>query len=577
MTEPARPLLVLGLLAATAALALQLSGSLAPLEQTTIDVRFALRGERGPPPQIVIAAIDEQTLDRLQLTAAQVPRDLQARALRRLTDARAAVVIYDLLFSVPSRAAAGRADDALARAIRDAPSVVQITGQPGELIVGGRTLGAREAHDLYDFDSVGKVARIPHSNGRGYRSLAVESAEAIGSATGLENRSIERPDSGPASALVDFRGPADTFTSFSFARLLEGPMPNVAGKAVLIGSALEIGTDRHATPTDVDMAGVEVQANALTTALEGYPLRDLSLPLAIVLTAAFAMVLPLAGLSRVRFAPIAAGAVALGVLAIAGQLAFNAGLVVPIVYPLIALLLSGAGTLIVIGARAEARRRSARETLARFVPPAMVDEVLSRAGSDLRLDAERKVCTILFCDLADFVTFAQGRGPEVVAEILNRYFTEVSAAIGAEGGTTIAYLGDGVMAAFGTPLDQPDHADRAIRAARAIGSQRIDALNDWLARRGITERFQIGIGVNSGEVMAGNVGSPDRVEYAALGAATNLAARLQAATRDREPTVLIAEATRLLCATEPDLLEVGELSLRGHPEPIRVWTVPSER
>ena len=374
--------------------------------------------------------------------------------------------------------------------------------------------------------------------------------------------------------LIDWSGGSGKIPRFSFAELLDsGFSRDLKGKTVLIGTALEVGSDKQSTAVDVEMAGVEVQANAIATALAGFPLREAPGLIGVLMIGFCAFLPPLAGLSGRRLAlPLATTITAVG-LALGGQLLFGAGLLVPLVYPALALGLGLAATLLYLQASAERRAARARSALRRFVPASMVEAALAGVGQDLRLAAERRVCSVLFCDLVGFVRFAEARGPEVVVEVLNRYFVEVSQAIEEQGGTIIAFLGDGVMAVFGAPLDQPDHADRALAAARSISTDSIDALNRWLSSRGIAQRFEIGVGVNSGEVMAGNVGSDERLEYAAVGDATNTAARLQAATRERPEAVLISNATRELLTRPAGLNEVGSVSLRGRSDPIRAFTI----
>src|SRR5690606_19418579 len=128
--------------------------------------------------------------------------------------------------------------------------------------------------------------------------------------------------------------------------------------------------------------------------------------------------------------------------------------------------------------------------------------------------------------------FAESLDPAVVIAVLNRYLTLMSDEIMDQGGTLVAYMGDGIMAVFGAPIEQDDHADRALRAARAMAGPRLAEFNRWVAMRGFGSGFRIGIGLNSGPVMSGQVGSERRLEYTAIGDTTNAAARLEAMTRE---------------------------------------------
>jgi adenylate cyclase len=151
----------------------------------------------------------------------------------------------------------------------------------------------------------------------------------------------------------------------------------------------------------------------------------------------------------------------------------------------------------------------------------------------------------------------------------------MSDAIMDHGGTLVAYMGDGIMAVFGAPLEQPNHADRALASAREMLDLRLPRFNKWLEEAGMGRGFAIGIGLNSGPVMSGQVGSKRRIEYTAIGDTTNTAARLEGMTKGSGHQLYVAESTRLALADGDDDLElVGELEVRGRAHPITVWTLP---
>ena len=141
-------------------------------------------------------------------------------------------------------------------------------------------------------------------------------------------------------------------------------------------------------------------------------------------------------------------------------------------------------------------REQARDAFARFVPEAVVDQVLADADG-VRLGGVRGEATVMFSDLRGFTSFSETLEPERVIESLNRYLTEMSEAILDHGGTLVAYMGDGIMAVFGAPLKQDDHADRALEAAREM-LDRMDGFNGWLREQGLHDGFKMGIGLNSG-------------------------------------------------------------------------------
>ena len=159
-------------------------------------------------------------------------------------------------------------------------------------------------------------------------------------------------------------------------------------------------------------------------------------------------------------------------------------------------------------------------------------------------------------------------------DAVNFYLNEMTEAILDAGGTLISYMGDGIMALFGAPLEQPDHADRALAAATEMTGARLDRFNAWLAENGFDHQFAMGVGINSGPVMAGNIGSERRVEYTALGDTTNTASRLEGMTKGSGHMLFIAETTRERMLNPPeDLALVGELEVRGRTAAVPVWTL----
>jgi adenylate cyclase len=184
----------------------------------------------------------------------------------------------------------------------------------------------------------------------------------------------------------------------------------------------------------------------------------------------------------------------------------------------------------------------------------------------------------MFTDLRDSTSFAESLPPEQVVEVVNRYLGELSEAILGHGGTLTSYLGDGFMAIFGAPIEQADHADRALAAAREMLEHRLPRFNDWFRASGYGEGFRMGIGINSGEFLAGNVGSEKRLEYTAMGDTINTASRLEGLTKESPHSLHIAEATRdALLRPANDLVFAGEHEVRGRAGTIKVWSLPAAK
>jgi adenylate cyclase len=143
-----------------------------------------------------------------------------------------------------------------------------------------------------------------------------------------------------------------------------------------------------------------------------------------------------------------------------------------------------------------------------------------------------------------------------------------------EGGTLLGFLGDGILAVFGAPIESDDHADRALATARRMLDERLPRFNDWVREHlSDTAHFRMGIGVSSGPFMSGNVGSTRRLEYTAIGDPVNTAARLQDLTKELRRTVLIADSTRVLLSGERGLEYVTEHEVRGKSARLKLWTL----
>ena len=216
--------------------------------------------------------------------------------------------------------------------------------------------------------------------------------------------------------------------------------------------------------------------------------------------------------------------------------------------------------------KADAEKRHVRDLFSRFVPEAVVEEVLAQADG-ARLGGRALNGTIMFTDLRGFTTFSESRPADEVIEVVNRILSEQTETIMAHGGTIIAYLGDGLMAAFGAPIEQPDHADRALAAARELIGTTLPALNAWMREQGYGDGFRMGVGVNSGSFISGNVGHERRLEYTAIGDVINTASRIEGLTKGTRHQLLFSDATLGALTVRPDdLVDFGE---SGDPRPRR--------
>lgn len=517
------------------------TGVLARPELASVDARFDVRGERAPHPDVVIVGLDSTSLATLG-EQPPIPRRYHARMIDELHRRGARRIAYDFQFLGETTV---RDDNALFRALRRA----------GGVIIGSTI--AEDGQTPYDglaraTGSLVGMTNFPTSFGtiREIRLVEEGVAHFAALAAGARARSTER-------AWIDFAGPTGTYERLPFSDVLAG-RGDVADKIVLVGAIDPILQDIHASSTGEAMPGVEVNANAVATILEDFPLRDPPGWLAFALIAGLGVIVPLAALRLhgLRWMPLVLLA---PLYLVAAQLAFDGGTVLPVAAPLTALIAGSAGTLGIAYATDLRQRRRLRESFARFVPASVVDEVAERG----RLPGEERVATVLFCDLRGFTTLAESMRAEEVIALLDRYLGTMSDAILDHGGTVVSYMGDGIMAVFGAPVAQDDHADRALAAAREM-LRRLPSLGD----------LRMGVGLSTGPVMSGTVGSERRLEYAAVGDTTNTAARLEAMTKDAGVPILIADSTKQALRDPEGLRSFGEVEVRGRQAKLTAWTLP---
>ena len=542
-------------------------------ERDTLDTRFEVRGSEGAPSEVVVVAIDDVTFDELDL---QWPflRSLHGRAIDRLRRDGAKVIAYDIQFTEQTKP---REDNALIEAVDRTDGVVLATTEVDKggrtAVFGGdrvlRAIGAKPGSSNFENDDDGVIRRMPYEV-RGLKSFARVAAD--------EFRGGEAPAAKEGSEYIDYAGRPGTVDTVSFSRLVEGRFRpgTFKDKIVVVGATASSLQDVHATPVGEGrvMAGPEIQANSIATALGSFPLQPAPGGLNVALIVLFGLVGPGFALSLGPARAAIVGVLVAVLFAVGVQLAFNNGLIVSFLYPLASLVLGVVGALAMAVVSGAFERERVRDMFSRFVPEPVVDEVLRNVDEDLRLGGQRELVTVLFSDVRGFTTFSESREPEVVIAILNRYLTSMTDVILAHGGTLVTFMGDGIMAVFGAPIAVDDHADRALAAAREMAGPTLDGFNDWLRAEELGEGFQIGIGLNSGVVMAGNVGSEQRLEYTVIGDTANTASRLEGLTKGTPHTIYVSESTRLfLNGDRGDLEHVDALDVRGRQAKVVIWTV----
>ena len=336
--------------------------------------------------------------------------------------------------------------------------------------------------------------------------------------------------------LLDFKGGAQPFPLQTVAQVMDGDVSSlVRGRVVIIGDALESVKDFFASPFNVGfntdrVYGMAIHAHLVdqlirlahgrSQILNGLPRIDED-----VWIWAWAVAGALLGLTvRSTIAAGGASAAGVGVIGTVTWGAFGENLLLPALPAVLAWLGAAAFTNQLLHAASNRARQRLRKSFEHFLPPAVIAEMV-RSEELPKLGGERREISVIFTDVASFTTFSEGIDPERLASTLNDYLAGVCAAIFANGGLVNAFLGDGVLAFFGAPVPQADHADRAVAAAFDI-NRFAQRFSDEQRARGVNF-LHTRIGIHTGDAFVGMVGSHEKLQYTALGDVLNTASRLE--------------------------------------------------
>jgi adenylate cyclase len=378
--------------------------------------------------------------------------------------------------------------------------------------------------------------------------------------------------------LLAWRGSPGSFTSVPFFELYtdigrqrpQRPAEEFSGKIVIIGTTAPGLYDTLATPVGNKFPGVEVLATALDNLKHGDAIRVWPLWTGLLLTGAVLWILALAFRAGVGLVPAGVGLMAVSASLLAGAwlltVAFQRH--VPVVASVIFGWLYYLPVAINAYLRERGQRRRVTQIFSRFLDPRVVSELIDQGETTSTLTGQKREVTVLFSDIRAFTTLSETQPPQAIVDLLNRYFARQVEVIYRHQGTLDKYIGDGIMAFWGAPADQPEHAARAVAAARDM----VAALEAFRAELGETgEGFDIGIGIHTGEAVVGFIGSPKhRQDYTVIGDTVNTASRIEGKTRGR-CRVLVSATTRQACGSLFEFRDRGRAKLKGRTKEVRLY------
>jgi adenylate cyclase len=414
------------------------------------------------------------------------------------------------------------------------------------------------------------------------RSSNASGQTAYGASTGINTVKIgdaEIATDSNGSVRVRFAG-YQPGRHISVADVLENRVDraNIENRIVLIGASAAALGDIRATPLEGAVPGTDIYAELIEHVASGSHLSrpDFAPGLeAFVLVVGAVVVGLLARRLKALGSAVAAAVMILAAGAISYWLFRTQDLLFDPIMPGGTWLAMYGVITVAVFRRTERERRAVRDAFSRYLAPAVVERLVADP-SKLRLGGEVRRVTILFSDVRGFTARSETLDAQGVVDFLNRLHTPLTQAVLNHGGTIDKYIGDGLMAFWNAPLDVPDHANAACRAALDMlaAVPKIDA--ELAAEAESKGRphvgLRIGIGINTGDVFVGNMGSNQRFDYSIVGDPVNVAARLESATKERRVTLLVSETTAQ-AATEFPFRSLGVIDLKGKSEATQIFSL----
>jgi adenylate cyclase len=385
------------------------------------------------------------------------------------------------------------------------------------------------------------------------------------------NSPLKIPLDDKSKILIYYHGPFQTFRYIPFFSLIseQVPIEYFNNKVVIIGASAPGLSDLRSTPWQPSFPGVEVHANVFHQIMNRHFIRELSGEQQFLFIMALGI---LAGLLFTFLRPLGggiSGVVFYGLVFIAAWLAFAFQFLwIPLIAPFLTILLTYTVHYAYRYVVEERDKREIKKIFAHYVSPGVVEELLKKPEM-IKLGGEKKVGTVLFSDLAGFTALAAVHPPEEVVKLLNAYLTEMSHIVLDNHGTLDKYEGDAIMAIFGAPVEIENHALAACKTAMQMQQSLEKMREDW-KRRKLPELHQR-IGINSGEMVIGNMGSDIRFDYTAIGDSVNLGARLESANKLYGTGILISDATFQIVKDQVVVRQLDLLRVRGKQEPVKVY------
>lgn len=535
---------------------------------------------------IVLVAINEESLQALELRWPW-PRTLHAELVRRIARGGAAVIALDVILAEP--AADPAEDEALAKAMANAGNVVLAADFMYSEVALARVWKRTDPLQRFlDAGAIAGLATVPFDPDQFVRRVPAEPDafwRQVVKVLQVKAPTHAVPPLPEPGALIRYLGPDTVFDPIPYHLVLEATDEELqqafGGRIVIVGRDLratpELGmaqSDLFATPFlsygGTLTSGIKVHATLVDNALSGATLR--AMPAAgNAAVAAFAAVFSFFAFRRWR--PLAGGVMLLAfatLLVVAAAYAFSkarlwVAVATPVTVAWIAYLAYGARGFLT----EQRRKQEIQRAFARYLSPDVVAEIAADP-SKLALGGARREITVMFTDLAGFTKLTEASPPDVVLNVLYRHFTAMTDVIHAHRGTVVQFVGDAIIAFWGAPLANADHAFHAVQAAIEM-QHAMDRLRETLRGEGLPE-LHMRVGLNTAELSVGNYGSESRFYYTAMGDGMNLASRLEGTNKLYGTRILLSGSTRDAIAGALSVRRVDRVRVAGKSRPVDIFT-----
>ena len=568
---------------------------------------FLVRSQAGglaPDSDIVIVDIDEPSLARMQDAAGKFPwpRSVYADLVLGIESQEPRAIVFDILFGeedIRNRESDRSFNDSLkglsnvyfpmqrldpAGDARGVP-IAQVAGALGIERTASAQPGARvqvlppQVVDEEHWPRSGIINFLEDADGVGRRYWLAMPAYGwrLPSLPASVARGLGFPVPGEEAIILRWRGSAGAFRHVSFADLYEDllrkkrtrPPGELRGKIVIVGATAAGLGDFRVTPISNVYPGVEILSTAIDNLKNRRGMTRAPVYVQMVLAGAL-LALVFTAFQRRRnvleagVALIVISAALLG----AEYAALNAGLVLPVTVPLVF-----AWVLYLFGAmhaylREKREREQAVRLFSRFLNPNVVKQIVDQGETIESLSGKTRQISILFSDIRGFTTLSERRPPQEIVNLLNRYFSRQVAVVFRHGGTLDKFIGDCIMAFWGAPLDDPQHAEHAVAAALEM-EQVLKSFRAELGEAG--EDFDVGIGVHTGTAVVGFIGAEQKLDYTAIGDTVNLASRIEGTTKEAKSRILVSRDTVEACHNSFAFTSRGSYKVKGRTQEVELF------